>query len=103
MCTPRNTSRRLLYEYDLYVENGQSVSTLPKMTWCHVLYLAVLVNFCTSLSTQEVDGLVYTEEELGLDRVEKHIFVWKMDLEESRGKLDFRFTAVAHYSHPVLL
>ena len=35
--------------------------------------------------TQEVDGLVYTEEELGLDRVEKHIFVWRMDLEESRG------------------
>ena len=78
-------SRRLLCEYGLYVKSSQSISTLPKMTLCLILYLAVLVNFCTSLSTQEIDGLVYTEEELGLDRVEKHIFVWKMDLEESRG------------------
>jgi hypothetical protein len=34
---------------------------------------------------REVDGLVYTEEEVNLDRLEKHIFVWKMDLEGTRG------------------
>jgi hypothetical protein len=28
---------------------------------------------------REVDALVYTEEEVNLDRLEKHIFVWKMD------------------------
>jgi hypothetical protein len=34
---------------------------------------------------REVDALVYTEEEVNLDRLEKHIFVWKMDLEGTRG------------------
>ncbi len=34
---------------------------------------------------REVDGLVYTEEEVKLDRLEKHIFVWKVDLEGSVG------------------
>jgi hypothetical protein len=34
---------------------------------------------------QEIDGLVYTVEEVDLLRLEKHISVWKVDLEESRG------------------
>ncbi len=38
------------------------------------------------LSMREVDGLVYTEEEVKLDRLEKHIFVWKVDLERSVGE-----------------
>jgi hypothetical protein len=33
-----------------------------------------------------VDGLVYTEEEVNLDRLEKHIFVWKLDLEGGGGR-----------------
>jgi hypothetical protein len=34
---------------------------------------------------REVDGLVFTEEEVNLDRLEKHIFVWKLDMEGGRG------------------
>jgi hypothetical protein len=34
---------------------------------------------------REIDGLVYTVEEVDLLRLEKHISVWKVDLEESRG------------------
>ncbi len=34
---------------------------------------------------QEIDGLVYTVEEVDLLRLEKHISVWRVDLEESRG------------------
>jgi hypothetical protein len=34
---------------------------------------------------QEINGLVYTVEEVDLLRLEKHISVWKVDLEESRG------------------
>jgi hypothetical protein len=34
---------------------------------------------------REIDGLVYTVEEVDLLRLEKHITVWKVDLEESRG------------------
>jgi hypothetical protein len=34
---------------------------------------------------REVDGLVFTEEEVDLDRLEKQIFVWKLDLEGGRG------------------
>jgi hypothetical protein len=34
---------------------------------------------------QEIDGLVYTVEEVDLLRLEKHISVWKVDLEENRG------------------
>ncbi len=34
---------------------------------------------------QEISGLVYTVEEVDLLRLEKHISVWKVDLEESRG------------------
>jgi hypothetical protein len=40
----------------------------------------------SGLSMREVDGLVYTEEEVKLDRLEKHIFVWKVDLEGSVGE-----------------
>jgi hypothetical protein len=35
---------------------------------------------------REVDGLVFTEEEVNLDRLEKHVFVWKLDLEGGRGR-----------------
>ncbi len=35
---------------------------------------------------REVDGLVFTEEEVNLDRLEKHIFVWKLDLEGGGGR-----------------
>ncbi len=38
------------------------------------------------LTMREVDGLVYTEEEVKLDRLEKHIFVWKLDLEGGVGE-----------------
>jgi hypothetical protein len=34
---------------------------------------------------QEIDGLVYTAEGVDLLRLEKHISVWKVDLEESHG------------------
>jgi hypothetical protein len=34
---------------------------------------------------REIDGLVYTVEEVDLLRLEKHISVWKVDLEESCG------------------
>jgi hypothetical protein len=43
---------------------------------------------------REVDGLVYTEEEVKLDRLEKHIFVWKVDLEGSVGESNMHLEAL---------
>ncbi len=43
---------------------------------------------------REVDGLVYTEEEVKLDRLEKHIFVWKVDLERSMGESNLHLEAL---------
>jgi hypothetical protein len=43
---------------------------------------------------REVDGLVYTEEEVKLDRLEKHIFVWKVDLEGSMGESNLHLEAL---------
>jgi hypothetical protein len=43
---------------------------------------------------REVDGLVYTEEEVKLDRLEKHIFVWKVDLEGSMGESNMHLEAL---------
>jgi hypothetical protein len=33
------------------------------------------------LSMHEMDGLVYTEEQVNLNRLEKHVLVWKVDME----------------------
>jgi hypothetical protein len=43
---------------------------------------------------REVDGLVYTEEEVKLDRLEKHIFVWKVDLEGGIGESNMHLEAL---------
>jgi hypothetical protein len=43
---------------------------------------------------REVDGLVYTEEEVKMDRLEKHIFVWKVDLEGSMGESNLHLEAL---------
>jgi hypothetical protein len=43
---------------------------------------------------REVDGLVYTEEEVKLDRLEKHIFVWKLDLEGGVGEDNLHLEAL---------
>jgi hypothetical protein len=43
---------------------------------------------------REVDGLVYTEEEVRLDRLEKHIFVWKVDLEGGVGEDNLHLEAL---------
>jgi hypothetical protein len=43
---------------------------------------------------REVDGLVYTEEEVNLDRLEKHIFVWKLDLEGGVGESNLHLEAL---------
>ncbi len=48
----------------------------------------------SGLSMREVDGLVYTEEEVKLDRLEKHIFVWKVDLEGSMGESSMHLEAL---------
>jgi hypothetical protein len=52
------------------------------------LWALVLCAFWIPVSAwigKEIDGLVYTVEEVDLLRLEKHISVWKVDLEESRG------------------
>jgi hypothetical protein len=56
-----------------------SMWSLLILCWC------LLQAGAASLSMREVDGLVFTEEEVNLDRLEKHVFVWKLDLEEGRG------------------
>jgi hypothetical protein len=43
---------------------------------------------------REIDGLVYTEEEVKLDRLEKHIFVWKVDLEGGVGESNMHLEAL---------
>ncbi len=43
---------------------------------------------------REVDGLVYTEEKVKLDRLEKHIFVWKLDLEGGMGDSNLHLEAL---------
>jgi hypothetical protein len=43
---------------------------------------------------REIDGLVYTEEEVKLDRLEKHIFVWKVDLEGGMGESNMHLDAL---------
>ncbi len=43
------------------------------------------IEISTSLTMREVDGLVYTEEEVNLERLEKNIFMWKLDLEGGVG------------------
>ena len=43
---------------------------------------------------REVDGLVYTEEEVKLDRLEKHIFVWKVDLEGGMSESNLHLEAL---------
>jgi hypothetical protein len=48
----------------------------------------------SGLSMREVDGLVYTEEEVKLDRLEKHIFVWKVYLEGSVGESNMHLEAL---------
>jgi hypothetical protein len=48
----------------------------------------------SGLSMREVDGLVYTEEEVNLDRLEKHIFVWKLDLEGGVGESNMHLEAL---------
>jgi hypothetical protein len=58
---------------------ASSMWSLLLLCWC------LLHASAASLSMREVDGLVFTEEEVNLDRLEKHIFVWKLDLEEGRG------------------
>ncbi len=56
-----------------------SMWTLLVLCWC------LLQASAAALSMREVDGLVFTEEEVNLDRLEKHVFVWKLDLEGGRG------------------
>jgi hypothetical protein len=36
---------------------------------------------------REVDGLVFTEEEVNLDRLEKHVFMWKLTWREEEGRV----------------
>jgi hypothetical protein len=49
-----------------------SMWTLLILCWC------ILHANAATLSMREVDGLVFTEEEVNLDRLEKHVFVWKI-------------------------
>jgi hypothetical protein len=41
-------------------------------------------------SIQELDVFVYTVEEVNLDRLEKHILMWKVDLVENRMHRDVK-------------
>ncbi len=71
------------------------LGTMPRRVQCLLLLCWWLQLTCTSsLSMREVDGLVYFEEEVKLDRLEKHIFVWKVDLEGSMGESNLHLEAL---------
>ncbi len=55
--------------------------TLLFLCWC-IVYASA-----TTLSMREVDGLVFTEEEVNLDRLEKHVFMWKLTWREEEGRV----------------
>jgi hypothetical protein len=59
-----------------------------------LLYWWVHQPITAGLTMREVDGLVYTEEEVKLDRLEKHIFVWKLDLEGGVGEDNLHLEAL---------
>ena len=59
-----------------------------------LLFWCVHHHFIAGLTMREVDGLVYTEEEVRLDRLEKHIFVWKLDLEGGVGEDNLHLEAL---------
>jgi hypothetical protein len=59
-----------------------------------LLLLGWWIKISTTLTMREVDGLVYTEEEVNLDRLEKHIFVWKLDLEGGVGESNLHLEAL---------
>jgi hypothetical protein len=63
----------------------QSVVRQGRMRCLWALVLCALWIPISAWIGQEIDGLVYTVEEVDLLRLEKHISVWKLDLEESRG------------------
>jgi hypothetical protein len=63
----------------------QSVVGQGRMRCLWALVLCALWIPISAWIGQEIDGLVYTVEEVDLLRLEKHISVWKVDLEESRG------------------
>ncbi len=48
------------------------------LSWCACFVYA------SQLSMRKVDGLVFTEE-VNMDRLEKHIFACKLDLDGGRG------------------
>jgi hypothetical protein len=80
LCT--GTSRQIHSILGQSIQSGLVPSrmwTLLFLCWC-VVYASAM-----TLSMREVDGLVFTEEEINLDRLEKHVFVWKLDLEGGRG------------------
>jgi hypothetical protein len=73
-----------------------SLHQLVRMS-CMVRCLLLLgwwIGISTSLTMREVDGLVYTEEEVNLERLEKHIFVWKLDLEGGVGESNLHLEAL---------
>jgi hypothetical protein len=59
-----------------------------------ILYWWLQYSNAAGLSMREVDGLVYTEEEVKLDRLEKHIFVWKVDLEGGMSESNLHLEAL---------
>jgi hypothetical protein len=68
--------------------------TMLRMVWCFLLLCWSLQAITSGLTMREIDGLVYTEEEVKLDRLEKHIFVWKVDLEEGVGESNMHLEAL---------
>jgi hypothetical protein len=63
----------------------QSVVRQDRMRFLWALITCALWIPISAWIGQEISGLVYTVEEVDLLRLEKHISVWKVDLEESRG------------------
>ena len=63
----------------------QSVVRQDRMRFLLALNTCALWIPISAWIGQEISGLVYTVEEVDLLRLEKHISVWKVDLEESRG------------------
>jgi hypothetical protein len=63
----------------------QSVVGQDRMRFLWALITCALWIPISAWIGQEISGLVYTVEEVDLLSLEKHISVWKVDLEESRG------------------
>jgi hypothetical protein len=91
LCVFHSLSRQVYLSCREVIQLG----TMPLRMWCFlILYWLVQAAFSSGLSMREIDGLVYTEEDVKLDRLEKHIFVWKVDLEGGMGESNMHLEAL---------